>query len=195
MNKLRGSVEDCRRISKDDLIAQSSSTPINEMLQRYQSKVEDTVQDAKRFNYQRMENQSAYVTNKGYKCGAIANQLKQTSRKRAIQDQCHVSFETNLAKGPRRSISSLQTLVGLQSQKPLPVMRQEPIVNTTGFIRNIPTRNLDSKQKLELSNINNPQASLAQIKQNYFRIEQEQLERMKDSQRNSISSMASASNM
>ena len=40
-------------------------------LEQYKASPEDVIQDAKRFNYKRMQKQSAYTKVDGYKCSAI----------------------------------------------------------------------------------------------------------------------------
>ena len=57
------------------------------MIQRYKARPDEFVKDAKRQNFKRMEKQSAYIRTQGYKCAAIVEQLKATSRKKAYPDQ------------------------------------------------------------------------------------------------------------
>ena len=46
-----------------------------------------------------MEKQSNYIRSQGYKCAAIVEQLKQTSRKKAINDQYHNPLRSKVVDG------------------------------------------------------------------------------------------------
>lgn len=102
-------------------------SPLRKKLEHYRNNPEDVIQDAKRFNYKRMQKQSAYTNVDGYKCSAIQAQMRSTNRKKAILDQHHdplkqrntnghfdfIDFESSTESTQRRSFTSLKEVLEL----------------------------------------------------------------------------------
>lgn len=116
-------------VSPEQQEAIKQQSPLRKKLEQYRVCPEDVIQDAKRFNYKRMQKQSAYTNVKGYKCSAIQAQIKNVSRKRAILDAHHDPLKQRIVNGhvdfvdveestspmsqSRQSFSSLKDLLEL----------------------------------------------------------------------------------